>query len=166
MSSKKAEVIWASISEGSLILATGLVALGLHAPLIFSSLGPTIYEQIEMPNRRSAAAYSILVGHFLALGVGFGSLYITHAWGAPKVVVAGYVTWPRIWASVLAVTVTVLLTLLLKASQPASLATALLVTIGSYDTAWKALAIVVGVITVTVLGQPLRYLRKQEKPAS
>lgn len=159
----KSDVVWAPLLEGALILTAGLLGLVIRQPLIFTSLGPTVYEQVETPERRSATPYSILVGHMVALGAGFVSLFILHALHTAKVAASGHLNWPRIWASVLAAMLTVLVTLLLKASQPAALSTTLLVTLGSYDTAWKAMAIMVGVVTVTVLGQPLRRIRKRQR---
>ncbi len=159
----KSDALMAPILEGALILAAGVIGLAAGGPLLFSSLGPTVFEQVEFPERKSANVYNILVGHGLALGAGFVSLYVTGASAAPEVVASGHVTWPRVWASVLAVALTALATLVLKATQPAALSTTLLVSTGAFDTAWKAMMIVLGVVAVTAIGQPARYLRLHQK---
>jgi hypothetical protein len=80
------------------------------------------------------------------------------AWHAPKVSQAGFISSPRIWAAVLAVATTTVVTLALSASQPASLSTALLVSLGSMQTAEDALAITMGVFILAGLGEPVRRL--------
>ena len=111
-------------------------------PLIFASLGPTAYELVELPQMRSARAYNIVVGHLVGLGAGFLGLYLLNAWAAPNVLGAGIVSSQRLGAVVIAATLTTLGTLLLKASQPASLATTLLVSLGAMQTRRDALAII------------------------
>lgn len=133
-------------------------------PLLFASLGPTIYELIEQPRAKSAKTYNVIMGHLVALGAGYFSLWVLHAWAAPKVAMAGFVSAPRMWASVLAVTLTTLLTLALKASQPASLSTTLLVALGSMQSARDAAAIMAAVLMIAVIGEPLRRQRLKLLP--
>ncbi|MGC2639525.1 MAG: hypothetical protein WA294_20245, partial [Acidobacteriaceae bacterium] len=64
---KKRELVIAPAGEALLILLAGLAGWAAHQPMIFASLGPTAYELIETPHRRSAEPYSIVVGH--AVGV-------------------------------------------------------------------------------------------------
>jgi hypothetical protein len=155
----KSDLWIAPVGEGALILAVGALGWALHQPLVFTSLGPTAYELIEKPNAKSAKAYNIVAGHLLALAAGHFGIWAMHAYAAPKVASAGFVPLSRVWATVIAVTLTTLLTLLLHASQPASLSTTLLVSLGSMQTARDALAIVSAVLVITILGEPLRRLR-------
>ena len=46
-----------------------------------------------------------------------------------------------------------------RAAQPAALATTLLIALGAMQTGRDAIAIVVGMLIVTALGQPLRHFR-------
>ncbi len=71
---------------------------------------------------------------------------------------AGFVSSPRLWAVVLAVAMTTFVTLLLKASQPAALATAVVISLGAMQTRRDALAIVVGVLILAAIGEPVRRL--------
>ena len=59
----------------------------------------------------------------------------------------------------LAAVLTTLGTLLLRAGQPAAIATSLLVALGSMQTEHDAVAIVAGVLLITAIGEPLRRLR-------
>lgn len=153
--------VLAVIGEGGLILAVGAAGWAAHAPLLFTSLGPTAYELLEEPNAPSAKTYNVIVGHFVGLGSGFLSLWLLGAWNAPKVAMAGFVASPRLWAAVLAVVITTAVTLALKSSQPASLTTTLLVALGSMQTRRDAVAIVIGVLILAALGYPLRRYSQQ-----
>jgi hypothetical protein len=147
--------------EGGLILVVGAAGWAAHMPLIFTSLGPTAYELVEKPNAPSARAYNIIVGHCVAVGAGFLSLWLLGAWNSPKVAMAGFVSSQRLWSAVLAVVITTVLTLTLKASQPAALSTTLLVSLGSMQRGRDAVAIIIGVLILTALGDPIRRLLRQ-----
>ena len=132
-------------------------------PLIFASLGPTAYELVEQPQLRSARAYNIVVGHLIGLGAGFVALYLSKAWATPNVISTGAVSIERLWAVAIASTLTTLVTLMLKAGQPAALATTLLVSLGSMQTRQDALAIVAGVLIITLIGEPVRRFRLKHR---
>ena len=153
------DIFWATLGEGSLVFAVAAIGWAIREPLIFASLGPTAYELVEMPQKRSARAYNVIVGHLVGLGAGFLAIYVFNARSAPNVLSQGIVTSQRLWAAVIAATLTTLGTLLLKASQPASLATTLLVSLGAMQTAHDALAIIAGVLIITALGEPIRRFR-------
>ena len=151
--------MFAPLGEGGLILAIGAISWAIHAPLLFTSLGPTAYELVEKPESKSSRTYNIIVGHYVGLGAGFLALWILDAWKAPGVTQAGFADSARLWAAVLAVGITTLVTLALKAGQPASLATTLLVSLGAMQTAKDGVSILIGVLIIAVIGEPLRRLR-------
>lgn len=151
------DAFWATLGEGSLILVMAAIAWAAQQPLIFASLGPTAYELVEQPRLRSARTYNVIVGHFVGLGSGFLALYIFHAWSAPSF--SSGLTAPRVFAAVVAATVTTLLNLILRASQPAALATTLLVSLGAMQTRRDAIAIIAGVLIVALIGEPIRRFR-------
>ena len=164
---KKSDLLVAPLGEGGLLLLAGALGWAAHQPLIFASLGPTIYELIEMPQQRSARTYNIITGHFVGIACGYFGLWAMHAWKSPAVASAQFVPLPRLWASVIAAALTALFTLLLGAGQPASLATSLLISLGVMQTARDAGCLVAGVLIVAVIGEPLRRLRlKHLGPAS
>jgi HPP family len=156
---RRADLLWATLGEGGLLLVPALLGWGLHMPLIFASLGPTAYELVEQPQIRSARTYNVIVGHLVGLGAGFLSVFVLNAWLQPNVLATGDVTSARLGAAIISVTLTTFLTLLLKAGQPAALATTLLVSLGAMQTKRDALAIIAGVLLVTALGEPIRRFR-------
>jgi hypothetical protein len=156
---RRDDLLWATLGEGGLLLVPALLGWAVHQPLIFASLGPTAYELVEQPQIRSARIYNIVVGHFLGLAAGFLAVFVMNAWAAPNVLATGQVTTERLGAAIIAVALTTFLTLLLKAGQPAALATTLLVSLGSMQTQRDALAIIAGVLVITALGEPIRRFR-------
>lgn len=155
----KRDLVIAPLGEGALILVVAAIGWATREPLVFSSLGPTAYELVEKPYSRSARTYNIIAGHILALGAGHLSLWLLHAGASPIVASAGFVAAPRLWAALIAVTLTTFGTLAIRASQPASLSTTLLVALGSMQTARDAIAIAVGVLIIAAIGEPLRRRR-------
>lgn len=156
---KRADLFWATLGEGGLVLALAAIGWAAKQPLIFASLGPTAYELVEQPQLRSARSYNIVVGHLIGLGAGFFAVYVLNAWTAPNVLSAGIVSPQRLWATTIAAILTTFLTLILRAGQPAALATTLLVSLGAMQTRRAAIAIVVGVLIITTLGEPIRRFR-------
>jgi hypothetical protein len=71
----------------------------------------------------------------------------------------------------IAAALTTLITLILKAGQPAALATTLLVSLGSMQTRRGAVVIVAGVLPIAAIGEPIagfvlytpRFAQPQEK---
>ena len=114
----------------------------------------------------SARPYNIIVGHLIGLGAGFLAIYLVNAWAAPNVLATGVVSPLRMWAAVISAALTAFVTLALKAGQPAALATTLLVSLGAMQTRRDAIAIIVGVLLVTAMGEPLRRLRLKRAGAS
>jgi HPP family len=153
------DFFWATLGEGCLVLVMAALSWATKQPLIFASLGPTAYELVEQPQLRSARAYNIVVGHLVALGAAFFALYVLNARNAPTVMSPGVVSPGRLWAAVIAASLTTLITLMLKASQPAAMATALLVSLGVMQTRRDAIAIVAGVLILTAIGEPMRRFR-------
>ncbi|HEY6445809.1 MAG TPA: HPP family protein [Acidobacteriaceae bacterium] len=164
---KKRELVIAPAGEALLILLAGTAGWAVHQPMIFASLGPTAYELIETPHRRSAEPYSIVVGHAVGVGAGFLALWLTGAWGAAPVS-ATSLPLDRVWCATLAAGLTVLGNLLLRASQPAAIASALLIAVGIMQRPLDALVLMGSVVLMTIVGEPLRRLRlrrgKLEKP--
>lgn len=156
---KRGDLFWATVGEGGLVLALAAVGWATKQPLIFASLGPTAYELVEQPQARSARVYNIIVGHLTGVGAGFLAVYLLGAWNAPNVLSTGIVSSERLWAATVAVTLTTFLTLILKAGQPAAVATTLLISLGSMQTLRGGIDIVVGVLIITAIGEPVRRFR-------
>jgi len=155
----RADLVWATAGEAGLVLALATIGWATNQPLIFASLGPTAYELVEQPQMPSARPYNIIVGHLLGLGAGFLALYLSNASAAPNVLATGVVAPQRLWATVISAALTTFACLALKAGQPAALATTLLISLGAMQTRRDAIAIIVGVLLVTAMGEPIRRLR-------
>lgn len=155
-------ILYATIGEGVLVVSLAAIGWAAHMPFIFPSLGPTAFEQVERPKAQSSRLYNVVVGHFIALGCGFFAVWLLHAWDAPVVTTAKFVPLVRLAAAALAVVLTVATTLALKANQPASLATALLVSLGSMQTARDAVAIIIAVLILAAIGEPVRRFYAEE----
>src|SRR5215471_2809728 len=162
----RADLVWATLGEGGLVLALATIGWATNQPLIFASLGPTAYELVEQPQMPSARPYNVIVGHLLGLGAGFLTLYMFNAWAAPNVLATGVVSPQRLWATAISAALTTLACLALKAGQPAALATTLLISLGAMQTRRDAIAIIVGVLLVTAMGEPVRRLRLKRAGAT
>ena len=60
-------LLLAPLCEGLLILLAALAAFWTRQPLLFASLGPTAFELIEAPKRRSARAWNVIAGHLIGI---------------------------------------------------------------------------------------------------
>lgn len=155
---KRRDLIIAPAGEACLIAIAALCGWLMHRPLIFASLGPTAYELVETPERLSARPYNIFVGHLIAVLCGFLALYVTGAASEQSVSLHG-VPQLRVWAAVMAVTLTVLATLIARATQPAALSTTLLVSLGMMQQLQDGVMIMSAVTLMIVVGEPLRRWR-------
>jgi len=159
---QRIDLVLAPLLEAALLAVLGLAGWATHQPLIFASLGPTAYELIETPERRSAKPYNIIMGNLIALLSAFAALWITGAWFAAPVSANG-VPLQRVWAAVLAALITVLLTLLAKATQPAALSTTLLVALGILQEPRDGAIIFISILLITAFGEPLRRWRERNR---
>jgi len=158
---RKRDFLVAPAGEGALILVLAALSWIARWPFVFASLGPTAYEMVEQPGLKSARPYNVIAGHLVALGAGWIALLVFHARSSPSVSLAGSVVPARLGAAVLAVLLTTFVTLALRASQPAALSTALLVSLGSMQTGRDAVAIVISVLILAAIGEPLRRWRTE-----
>ncbi len=160
------EAVWAPLSAAALLLVIGLIGLAAHQPLLFPSLGPTAFLQTETPEAPSARPYNVVVGHLVGLLAGFLAVGVFQAASAPSVLATHELTAPRVWASVLAVALTLLGGLLLRASHPPAAATTLLASLGGFPpTLRSAATVMAGVLIVTLLREVLRRWRLRQKGA-
>jgi CBS-domain-containing membrane protein len=158
------DAVWAPISAGALMLVIGLLGLVTHQPLLFPSLGPTAFLQTETPEQPGARPYNVVVGHVVGLLAGFLAVWVFGATETPSVLATHDLTAPRVWASALAVALTLLGGLLLRASHPPAAATTLLASLGGFPPTLRSTATVMaGVVLVTLLGEGLRHIRLKQR---
>lgn len=157
--------IIAPLCEGALILCVGVVGVLSHSALLFSSLGATAFEQIEKSRSRSARPYNVIVGHISGIICAFIAVALLGVWSHPAVLSTHSLPTARVWAAVLAVSLTVVLNQFIKAQQPAACSTTLLVALGSFSSPRQAALLISGVLVVAVLGELVRQLRIRTTPA-
>jgi hypothetical protein len=156
------ELVIAPMCEAALIFVVAIAGWLASSPLVFASLGPTAFELIEMPNRPSAKPYNVIVGHLIGVLAGFAALWITMAWSVPGIS-SHTVPLRRVGAATIAAFLTVLVTLLAHATQPAALSTTLLVSLGTMQRWQDGFFIMASVLILVFLGEPLRRWRSREK---
>jgi len=157
------DVFVAPVLEAVLIVILAMVGWLSRTPFVFASLGPTAYEIVENSKRPSARPYNIIVGNLIAVLAAFAALWVTGAWGSPRVSAHG-VPLDRVWSATIAALLTVFGTLLARATQPAALSTTLLIALGVMQTARDGVIIMLAVLLITAVGEPLRRWRIKNVP--
>lgn len=158
------EWLIAPVCEAALIFAVGLVAWLSRSPMLFASLGPTAYELVETPGRPSARVYNVIVGHGCGIASALVALLVLGQWSAP-ISPGGDVTLPRALVAALAALLTVLFTLLVKARQPAAVASSLVVALGAGPHLMHAGFMVAAIVLLRAVAEPLRRWRLRRMPA-
>ena len=165
MALKIPDLIWAPLAVGSLLLAVGLIGLTAGQPWLFPSLGPSAFLQAEKPGEKSARFYNTVVGHLIGLAGGMAAVLLLGASDAPGVLATKEMVPVRVGAAALSAVLTMLGLSLLKASHPPAAATMLLVALGGFPPTWTSVGtIIAGVLILAILGEAVRYLRRNILP--
>jgi hypothetical protein len=158
------EVIFGPLAGAAALLVVGAVGLLSGLPLLFPALGPSAYIQAENPAQPESRFYNTVVGHVIGLAAGFVAVFAASAWDAPAVLQTKQLVPERVWASVIAVGLTLLVLPLLRASHPPAAATTLLVALGSFRTVNDAVVVVVGALLLAATGELVRHWRLRKQP--
>lgn len=154
------EGVWSTLAAGVLTLIPGLVGLAVGQPLLFPSLAPTAALQATQPQDRSARFYNTVLGHLVGIVAAVVCVLALGANAEPGLFTSHHVFLRRVLASALAVALTQLGQLGLKALHPPAAATVLLITLGGFKTQPHDLLIVcAGVLIIAVAGELVRQLR-------
>ena len=145
------EAIYAASAGAVAIAISGLAAHLLRQPLLFPSLGPTVFLFFETPLVPQASPRNTLIGHGVALLAGYVSLAIFGLLAAPSVLESG-VTPPRIGAAALSILITMALLILLSSPHPPAGATTLIISLGFLTTPAQLAAMAAGVVLLAVVG--------------
>jgi len=132
----------------SICLMAGLAHIS-HSPFIFPSLGPTAFLFFYKPTDPSASPRNILIGHAIAIIVGYLSLVVTGLAAVGPAYVVG-VTWPRIIAIGLSLGLTVGLMVLLRAPHPPAASTTLIISLGTMTKPWQLFVLMLAVVLITL----------------
>lgn len=165
--SKLPDTIWAPLTAGFLILVVGAIGLLVNQPWLFPALGPTAFLQSERPDLKSSRFYNVVVGHLCGMVAGILAIAVLGATNAPGVLEASSLTPVRMWASVVAMVLTTLGCLLLKANHPPAAATTLLFSLGGFAPMRQDITtVIVSVLILAAAGEILRQVRlRQTNPS-
>lgn len=153
-------LLWVPLASGALTLIIGLFAFGADHPWLFPSLGPTIFIVAYMPETRMASMFNVVAGHGLGVMAGLTGVLVAGAAWEPSVAQVVTLTPEQIWASVIAVTLTVFAQIATRAFHPPAVSTALLIAVGAFHVTFDDIGtLLVGIGLTALLGEPLRRLR-------
>ena len=147
----RGDALYSLIAGFLAIFIGGMAAYLLGEPLLFPSLGPTVYILFETPMAETGSPRSTIAGHFVAITVGLFFLVAFGLYGLPSTTVYG-VTFAHVVAAALAVAVTSGLLVFAQLRHPPAGATALMVSLGLLTTPRELLSIAAGVVLITVAG--------------
>ncbi|HEY8504791.1 MAG TPA: HPP family protein [Gemmataceae bacterium] len=155
------EAVWSPLAGSFLVLLPGLFGLAVGRPLLFASLGPTLYIQVAQPQHPTSRFYNVVLGHLVGFAAATGAVLLLGAADDPSAFGAKHLPPARVWASVLAVAAALLVGVPLRvAFHPPAAATTLLVTLGGFRPTWSDfLTVAAGVLIVAVAGEVIRRLR-------
>jgi hypothetical protein len=153
--------VWGSFAAGILILIVGLLGVLVGLPWLVPSIGPTAVLIAVTPAHPTARPWNTVVGHAGGMLAGFGAVAVLGAAAAPTVLGDHQLVPARVAAATVAITVTIALGFLLRASHPPAAATTLLVALGSIATLPQALIVLAGVAVTAGIGEILREIRRQ-----
>lgn len=142
-----------ALTSGLVIGAIGTIGLSVDQPWLFPSLGPTIFLQSITPQAPATRTWNIVVGHAIGVCAGFSALFLFGAQTVPSVIGGESLSWERVMATALAVTITIALQSAVAAQHAPAAATTMLITLGGLKPTWATgFAIAVGVLLVSALG--------------
>ena len=155
------------MAAGLLTLLCGVVGLTSHQLLLFPSIGPTAFLLAHSPNDQSSRAWNVIVGHMVGLTAGYLALAILRGNDAPAIFAVHALAPVRVWASALAIALSLAGQIALRASHAPAAATTLLVALGGFrPTLHDAGAVVLGVLIVTAGGEALRLVHARADAAA
>ena len=139
------------VTAATAMVVSGVAALLLKQPFLFPSLGPTLYLFFETPMVETASPRNTLIGHFVALAVGFLSVWTFGLLDAPSVIEQG-ATPARIGAAALSLALTEALLILFDAKHAPAGATVLIVSLGLLSTPGRVLMMAASIVLLTITG--------------
>jgi hypothetical protein len=156
-SSRPTAALYAALLSLAVLALSGAVGLALKQPWLFPSLGPTVMLFFQSPRQRASRPLNTLVGHGVALVIGYLCLVVFGLVGAPPVPSAG-LTVPYLIAGALSVALTTGILALLELEHPPAGATTLIVSLGIIATPLGLLSMAGAIVLVTIAGWVINRL--------
>ena len=138
------------------LVVSGAVGLALKQPWLFPSLGPTVMLFFSAPKLPSSRPVNALVGHFVAIIVGYACVLAFGLTGAPPAPIAG-LTLPYLAAAAISVAITTLVLELVRLPHPPAGATTMIVSLGILDKPLNLLDMAGAIVLVTLAAWLLNY---------
>lgn len=145
------EALYSLVASALAVGVSGLLAYLFQQPLLFPSLGPTAYLFFESPMSAPSSPRNTIIGHSVAVVAGGVSLAAFGLLEAPSILQAGP-TAQHVASGVLSVALTGGALPLFRSSHPPAGATTLIVSLGLLQTVPEVLALIAGVLILTVAG--------------
>jgi len=159
---KPRDAIVAAVLCLVVLAIAGGVGLALRQPWLFPSLGPTVMLFFGAPKHPSSRPLNAVLGHFVALLVGYLCVLAFGLTAAQPAPVAG-LTPAYLLSGSLSVAVTMLVLQLMQLPHPPAGATALIVSLGILDKPPALLEMAGAVVLVTLLGWAANLLFRRRK---
>jgi CBS-domain-containing membrane protein len=144
------DAIYILLATSLAVLVSGGAGWALHEPLLFPSIGPTVFLLFEVPMEPEASVRNTLIGHLTAIVAGALVLLALGLWRAPSTLTTG-ITWARVLAAALALGVTQALLVWWRAAHAPSGATALIIALGLFAGARGLAMIFFGILLSTAI---------------
>ena len=125
------------------------IAVILHSPFIFPSLGPTAFHYFSRQTASTASPRNAIIGHFIGTVAGYFSLVVTGLTTAGPAIANGF-TWPRVLAAGLPLGLTASLMFLFHASHAPAGATTLIISLGILTKPWQLVVLMIAIILLTL----------------
>ncbi len=154
------EMIWSPAASGILMLIPGVLGLLVGQPWLFPSLGPTAFLQVQEPELPMSRLYNTVVGHFIGIAAGYLAIFLLGLDSTGSVFAIRHLTKGRMWASVIAVSLTLAAQIPLRATHAPAAATTLLISLGGFGKKWADIeSLAAGILIVALIGELFRLLR-------
>jgi hypothetical protein len=149
-----------ALLSGGAIAIIGAMAMLAHQPLLFPSLGPTVFLKVVTPKAPTARHWNTICGHAIGLCAAYAALSLCGASPTAGVMDANGMTLARVTATSLAVGMTIGLQLVLKAQHAPAVATTMLIALGALKAdAGTAVIVMTSVILISALASLARLGR-------
>lgn len=139
------------------LAVSGAVGLATKQPWLFPSLGPTVMLFFAAPRQPSSRPVNALVGHVVAILIGYGCYLAFGLAGTPPAPVGG-LTPSYLAAGALSVAVTTLVLQLIRLPHPPAGATTLIVSLGILSQPIALLDMAGAVVLVTAAAWALNLV--------
>jgi hypothetical protein len=111
------DAIWLPVMSGILMVIPGSLGLLVGQPWLFPSLGPTAFLQVEAPDLPMSRPYNTVVGHIVGIASGYLAVFVLGLNSSDSVFVVHHTSAGRVWASVIAVSLTLAAQIPLRATH-------------------------------------------------